>query len=153
VSVVCCQVEVSATSWSLVQRSPTDCGVSQNVCDHVTSTNEEAQAHIGLSSHRKKIPRTSLSPRPYKIFSNIMTFYGEDLLAPHPTSNLGNHPLSSVHHCLFKIFAATIHIWRPFLHPQPEDAPCCGGRDNYCYSNKRTISLNKKMKSAKQCVG
>jgi len=25
VSVVCWQVEVSATSWSLVQRSPTDC--------------------------------------------------------------------------------------------------------------------------------
>jgi hypothetical protein len=29
VSVVCCQVEVSATSWSLVQKSPTECGVSQ----------------------------------------------------------------------------------------------------------------------------
>ena len=28
VIVVCCQVEVSATSSSLVQRSPTDCGVS-----------------------------------------------------------------------------------------------------------------------------
>jgi hypothetical protein len=28
VSVVCCQVEFSATSWSLVQRSPTDCGAS-----------------------------------------------------------------------------------------------------------------------------
>jgi len=29
VSVVCCcQVEVSATNWSLVQRSPTDCGAS-----------------------------------------------------------------------------------------------------------------------------
>jgi len=27
-SVVCCQVEVSATSWSLVQTSPTDCGAS-----------------------------------------------------------------------------------------------------------------------------
>jgi len=27
-SVVCCQVEVSVTSWSLVQRSPTDCGAS-----------------------------------------------------------------------------------------------------------------------------
>jgi len=27
VSVVCCQVEVSATSWSLVQRSPTNCCV------------------------------------------------------------------------------------------------------------------------------
>jgi len=28
VSVVCCHVEVSATSWSLVQKSPTDCGAS-----------------------------------------------------------------------------------------------------------------------------
>ena len=28
VCVVYCQVEVSATSWSLVQRSPTDCGAS-----------------------------------------------------------------------------------------------------------------------------
>jgi hypothetical protein len=37
VRVVCCQVEVSATSWSLVQRSPTDCGVSQ-MCDREAST-------------------------------------------------------------------------------------------------------------------
>jgi hypothetical protein len=29
--VLCCQVEVSATGWSLVQRSPTECGVSE-VC-------------------------------------------------------------------------------------------------------------------------
>ena len=28
VSVVCCQVEVSAKSWSLVQRSPTECAAS-----------------------------------------------------------------------------------------------------------------------------
>jgi hypothetical protein len=51
VSVVCCQVEVCATSWSLVQRSPTDCGVSE--CDREASTkNEETQAYIGLSRHR-----------------------------------------------------------------------------------------------------
>ena len=31
VSVVCCQVEVSATSWPLVQGSPTDCGASLSV--------------------------------------------------------------------------------------------------------------------------
>ena len=31
VSVVCCQVEVSATSRSLVQRSPMNCGVSLSV--------------------------------------------------------------------------------------------------------------------------
>ena len=35
-SVVCCQVEVSATSWSLVQRSPADCVVSV-VCDQEKS--------------------------------------------------------------------------------------------------------------------
>ena len=35
VSVVCCQVEVYATGRSLVQRSPTDCGVSE--CDLETS--------------------------------------------------------------------------------------------------------------------
>ena len=29
VSDVCCQVEVFATSWSIVQRSPTECGVSK----------------------------------------------------------------------------------------------------------------------------
>jgi hypothetical protein len=32
VSVVCCQVEVSATGLSLVQRSPTECSVSSE-CD------------------------------------------------------------------------------------------------------------------------
>ena len=35
VSVVCYQVEVSASGWSLVQRSPTDCGVSE--CDNESS--------------------------------------------------------------------------------------------------------------------
>jgi hypothetical protein len=55
VSVVCCQVEVSATSWSLVQRSPTDCGVSQMCVIVKPRRNEEAQAHIGLSSHREKM--------------------------------------------------------------------------------------------------
>jgi hypothetical protein len=39
VSVVCCQVEVSASGWSLVQRSPTECGVSE--CDREASTMTE----------------------------------------------------------------------------------------------------------------
>ena len=43
VSVVCCQVEVSAMVWSLVQRIPTECGVSE--CDRETSLNEEALPH------------------------------------------------------------------------------------------------------------
>ena len=35
VSVVCCQVEVSATGPSLIQRSPTECDVSE--CDREAS--------------------------------------------------------------------------------------------------------------------
>jgi hypothetical protein len=41
VSVVCCQVDVSAKGWSLVQRSPTECDVSK-AYDRETSNNEEA---------------------------------------------------------------------------------------------------------------
>jgi hypothetical protein len=45
VSVVCCcQVEVSATGWSLVQRSPTECGVSE--CDREASRTEVALAPL-----------------------------------------------------------------------------------------------------------
>jgi hypothetical protein len=55
-------------------------------------------------------------------FVTWLVFYGEELLAPRPTPNLEDHPLSAVSDCLFDIFAATLHIWRPFLQPQPEDA-------------------------------
>jgi hypothetical protein len=60
------------------------------------------------------------------VFRNMVIFYGEELLAPRPTPKLEDHPLSALRVC---IFAATLHIWRPFLHPQPEDAPCRGDKD------------------------
>jgi hypothetical protein len=34
---------------------------------------------------------------------------GEELLAPHPTPKLEDHPLSVVRDCLFNIFAAILH--------------------------------------------
>ena len=49
VSVVCCQVEVSASGRSLVQRSPTECGVSE--CDHESST---VRRPLGLLRHVEK---------------------------------------------------------------------------------------------------
>ena len=52
VSVVCCQVEVPATSWSLVQRSPTDCCVA--VCDLESSWMRRPSAAMGCSAERKK---------------------------------------------------------------------------------------------------
>jgi hypothetical protein len=59
---------------------------------------------------------------------NTIIFYGEELLAPRLTPTLEDHPLSAVRDCLFNVFTATLHNWRPFLHPQPEDAPCRGER-------------------------
>jgi hypothetical protein len=53
----------------------------------------------------------------------------EELLALRPTPNLEDHPLSAVRDCLFNVFATTLHIRRPFVHPQPEDTPCRGDRD------------------------
>jgi len=50
VSVVCCQIEGSATGRSLVQRSPTECGVSE--CDLETSTMRHKPTR-GLSSYKK----------------------------------------------------------------------------------------------------
>jgi hypothetical protein len=59
----------------------------------------------------------------------IIFFYGEGSLTSRPTPKLEDHPLLSVRDCLFNIFAANLHSWRPFLHPQPFDSPCCGDRD------------------------
>ena len=59
----------------------------------------------------------------------LLRFYGEELLASRLTPKLEDHHLSAVHHCLLNVFAAALHIRRPFLHPQLQDAPCRGDRD------------------------
>jgi hypothetical protein len=51
VSVVCCQVQVSATSWTLVQRSPTDCAASLCVWSR-NLKNEEAMTRVGSQRNR-----------------------------------------------------------------------------------------------------
>jgi hypothetical protein len=48
----CCQIEVSATSWSLVQTSPTDCGVSSE-CDLDTSWMRRPWPTGGLLSQKQ----------------------------------------------------------------------------------------------------
>jgi hypothetical protein len=63
------------------------------------------------------------------LFCNTIRFYSKELLTPRPTPKLKDHPLSVVCDCLFNMFAATLHICRPYLHPQPEGKPGCGDRD------------------------
>jgi hypothetical protein len=77
----------------------------------------------------KLYQRISQGSRLCDLFCNMAIFYGEELLAPRPTHKLEDHPLSAVRDCLFNVFAATLHIHRPFLHPQPADASCRGDRD------------------------
>jgi len=62
------------------------------------------------------------------MFRNIVSFYGEELLKPRPTTKLEDHPLSAVRDCLFNTLAATFHIRRPCLYPQLEDALESGGK-------------------------
>jgi hypothetical protein len=66
--------------------------------------------------------RLSPGPRRFETFRNKLLFYGEGLLDPRPTTKVEDHPLSADRH----IFAATLRIWRPSLHPRHEEASCCG---------------------------
>jgi hypothetical protein len=56
------------------------------------------------------------------------------------------HPLSAVRGWRFNIFAATLHIWRSFVHPQAEDAPCRGDRDPLVMECTTNRDLNLKIK-------
>jgi hypothetical protein len=69
------------------------------------------------------------NPRPCVTSFNKLIFYSEELLAPHPTLKLEDHPLLAVHD------AYSIYLQLPstygghLLHLQPEDAPHHGDRD------------------------
>ena len=56
-------------------------------------------------------------------------FYGEGLLAPRPTPQAGGPPLVGCPRLLIQFIHSYPPYWRPFLHPQPEDAPCRDDRD------------------------
>jgi hypothetical protein len=60
---------------------------------------------LAFSCTRKSGPRYTLG-----LFRNMIRFYGEELLAPRPTTTLEDNHMSAVRDCLFNIFAATLHI-------------------------------------------
>jgi hypothetical protein len=65
-----------------------------------------------------------------KCFITNIGFHSEELLAPRPTPKLEDHHLSAVCYCLFNLYIRSYPPYsRPFLHPEPEDAPCRGDRD------------------------
>jgi hypothetical protein len=84
---------------------------------------------------------------------NLAIFYGEELLASRPTPKLEDHFLSAVRGCLFNVFAATLYIRRPFLHLQPEDAPCRGDRDPLIMALRTVhISINQSINQSNRVL-
>ena len=68
----CCQVEVSATSWSLVQRSPTDCGVSLCVISKNLKNEEAMERDWVASVIEKKICIIQPIPTTFNVFRTII---------------------------------------------------------------------------------
>jgi hypothetical protein len=68
-------------------------------------------------------------------FRNKLIFYGDELLAPLSNHKPEDHPLSAVRDCLFDIFAATLHTWRP--SPPSET---CGRAMSWCQGTHLTWS-------------
>jgi hypothetical protein len=108
--------------------------------------------HVRIPSLGSYIQRIRPGQRLFVIFRNRLVFTVEGLLGPHPTPKLEDNPLSFVRGCLFSIFAATFHSWKPSLHPQPEDAPCCGDKRTHRTSSDFAFSLSGLAKCAKSLV-
>jgi hypothetical protein len=82
VIVVCCQVEFSATSRSLAQRSPTECGVSKK-CDREASTMSRPWPTGGCCTTGKKtifsVQYAPGSPTYFEILFELSTYVKEIL--------------------------------------------------------------------------
>jgi hypothetical protein len=109
------------TKSNIFRQFPPNC--HQGARPIQTSNIPCTKSHIYIPSLGSFIQRIRPGPRLFRSFRNKFSFYGEELLAPRPTPKLEDQPLSFVRGCLFNIFAANLHSWRPFLHPQPEDPP------------------------------
>jgi hypothetical protein len=57
-----------------------------------------------------RIHKCPPSPRFCEMVHNVVSLYGEELWAPHPTIKLEDHHVSAARYCLFSILAAALHI-------------------------------------------
>jgi hypothetical protein len=71
------------------------------------------KVHYHVHKSPTLVPGICPGPRLLMNFCNKLIFLQWEVLAPHPTPQLKDHPLSAVRNLLFTIFAGTLHIWRP----------------------------------------
>jgi hypothetical protein len=65
-------------------------------------------------------------PKSVWTFRNRIHFDSEELLALRPTSQAEGHPFCRLSATTYSYTRSYPPYWRPFLHPQPKDAPCRG---------------------------
>jgi hypothetical protein len=59
-----------------------------------------------------------------------------------PNLQAGGPPLVGCPRLLIQFIHSYPPYWRPFLHPQPEDAPCRGDRDPHSWSCIKQLTQN-----------
>jgi len=83
----------------------------------------------------KQVEKGSFRVWGTSLFLNYGSFYGEELLAPRPNPQAGGPPLVGCPRLLIQYIRNNHPYWRPFLHPQPQDAPFRGDRDPFWEDN------------------
>ena len=80
---------------------------------------------------RTRYSKVSAQVRRFTVrpFRNTISFNVAELSTPRHNPKREDHPLSAVRDCLFQFIRSYPPYRRPFLHPQPENAPCRGDRD------------------------
>ena len=87
-------------------------------------------AHVSPSNPMPLFQRTcptKLSfqlPRCCEIFRDIQVFTVRSFCTS-PNTQAREPHLPAILYCLFKTCTVASHLWRSFLHPQPETALCC----------------------------
>jgi len=99
----------------------------------------ESEGSLPDSQQPSTCPYHSISPctRHVFMFRNKASFYGQEWSAPRPLQ--GGPPLVDCPRLLIQHIRSYPPYWKPFLHLQPEDAPCPGNRDpliTYKYTGK-----------------
>jgi len=97
---------------------------------HIIQSSTLGSSRLDVSSgfHTETLAK-NLSKSSALFNSSQAVCQSETLLASRPNPRRKGHHLLAIYDCLIRLFLATLHIWRPFLHPQPEDAQCSDDRN------------------------
>jgi hypothetical protein len=79
-----------------------------------TSDIPRSKSQVHFPSIRSIIQRIHPCPRLLVNVRNKIIFLRWGVVSPTPNLSVEDHLFSAVRDCLFNIFAATLHIWRPF---------------------------------------